>query len=92
MQTGGFKRGVQSGLWKRYQENGELYDAGKFVDGKKTGEWKYYDNAGKLTRTKTFLHAICIIRRGPRHLPTTDPTSSLPSPHAAALPARAARA
>lgn len=45
--------GKQSGFWKRYQKNGKLYNAGRFVNGKKASVWKYYD-AGKLKRAKTY--------------------------------------
>lgn len=30
-------------LWKRYRENGKLYEAGKYVDGKQIAIWKHYD-------------------------------------------------
>jgi antitoxin component YwqK of YwqJK toxin-antitoxin module len=50
----GARKETFRGLWKRYGENGVLYDAGKYVDGKKAGVWKYYDPGGKLRRTKTY--------------------------------------
>lgn len=40
------------GLWKRYRENGKLYDAGNYVDGKRAGIRKEYDSRGKLSQTK----------------------------------------
>jgi len=54
LQIGKFKAGKQDGVWKRYDENGVLYDEGSYKDGQRTGEWKTYDKAGRLKRTKTF--------------------------------------
>jgi antitoxin component YwqK of YwqJK toxin-antitoxin module len=40
LQAGAFKNGKQVGLWKRYYENGQLWDEGTYAGGKKVGEWK----------------------------------------------------
>lgn len=53
LQAGEFAHGKQSGKWKRYHPNGELYDVGEYVDGKKAGAWKCYDMNGRLTCKKT---------------------------------------
>jgi antitoxin component YwqK of YwqJK toxin-antitoxin module len=49
-----FKNSKQVGLWKRYYENGQLWDEGTYEDGKKVGEWKVYDKAGALKQSKVF--------------------------------------
>jgi antitoxin component YwqK of YwqJK toxin-antitoxin module len=49
LQVGALKNGKQVGLWKRYYENGQLWE-----DGKKVGDWKAYDKAGALKRSKVF--------------------------------------
>ena len=36
MQTGGFKNGVQTGPWTRYDASGKLYDVRQFTHGKVT--------------------------------------------------------
>jgi len=53
MQTGSFKDGQKSGVWRRYHENGVLWDEGEYRADKRTGEWKTYDPDGVLTATKT---------------------------------------
>ena len=54
LQVGAFKNGKEVGLWKRYYENGQLWDDGTYEDGKKVGDWKVYDEAGALKRSKVF--------------------------------------
>ena len=48
------KNAQQVGLWKRYYDNGQLWDEGTYEDGKKVGEWKVYDKAGALKQRKVF--------------------------------------
>lgn len=38
LHAGSFDHGKQVGLWKRYYENGQLWDEGVYEDGKKVGE------------------------------------------------------
>ena len=40
--------------WKRYYENGQLWDEGSYIDGKKIGEWKVCDKADELKQAKHF--------------------------------------
>src|SRR6266568_3299344 len=40
--------------WRRYYENGQLWDEGAYQDGRKVGEWKTYDKSGALKQCKTF--------------------------------------
>ena len=42
------------GAWKRYYENGQLWDEGTYIQGKKAGEWKTYDKGGSLKQAKVF--------------------------------------
>ena len=46
--------GKQVGPWRRYYENGQLWDEGVYKDGKKVREWKTYDESGALKQCKTF--------------------------------------
>ena len=46
--------GKQVGPWRRYYENGQLWDEGVYKDGKKVREWKTYDKSGALKQCKTF--------------------------------------
>ena len=48
------ENGKQVGHWKRYFDNGQLWDEGLYVDGKKSGEWKVYDKSGALKQSKVF--------------------------------------
>ena len=54
LQTGAFKNGKQVGLWKRYYDNGQLWDERGYDDGKKVAGWKVYDKAGALRQGKVF--------------------------------------
>jgi antitoxin component YwqK of YwqJK toxin-antitoxin module len=49
-----FECGKQVGLWKRYYDNGRLWDLGNYDDGGKVGEWKIFDKAGVLKQSKVF--------------------------------------
>ena len=42
------------GAWKRYYENGQLWDEGEYQNGKKIGEWTTYDKSGGVKQKKTF--------------------------------------
>jgi antitoxin component YwqK of YwqJK toxin-antitoxin module len=46
--------GNQIGPWKRYYENGQLWDEGNYANGTKVGEWKVYDKTGALKGSKTY--------------------------------------
>ena len=35
-------------MWKRYYENGQLWDGGEYVLGMKVGEWKTSNRDGTL--------------------------------------------
>jgi antitoxin component YwqK of YwqJK toxin-antitoxin module len=41
--------GKETGLWKDYYSNGNLYCEGNYESGKVFGFWKYYDDSGELT-------------------------------------------
>ncbi|MCB1167552.1 MAG: hypothetical protein KDK33_15445 [Leptospiraceae bacterium] len=45
---------MQEGLWKRFFDNGTLWDQGKYLAGKKTGPWKVYSKDGNLKQEKDF--------------------------------------
>ena len=49
-----FRKGKQVGQWKRYYDNGQLWDAGVYESGERVGEWKVYDKAGALKKSKIF--------------------------------------
>jgi len=54
LQAGAFNHGKQIGYWKRYYDNGQLWDEGTYEDGKKVGEWKVYDKLGGLKQSKIY--------------------------------------
>lgn len=54
MQTGAFDMEKRTGIWKRYHENGTLYDEGEYNGEKKVGEWWTFDGDGNLVKTKTY--------------------------------------
>ncbi|MCY2947030.1 MAG: hypothetical protein NTZ71_02495, partial [Planctomycetota bacterium] len=53
LQAGSFHQGKQVGLWKRYYDNGQLWDEGYYTpEGKKTGLWITYDISGDIKLQK----------------------------------------
>jgi antitoxin component YwqK of YwqJK toxin-antitoxin module len=42
------------GPWKRYYDNGQLWDEGTYAGGKKVGVWKVYDKSGALKLSKVY--------------------------------------
>jgi antitoxin component YwqK of YwqJK toxin-antitoxin module len=44
----------RTGLWKRYFDNGQLWDEGAYEDGKRVGEWQVFDKDGALRQRKMF--------------------------------------
>ncbi len=44
-------QGDEIGLWKYYNENGNLSSEGMYKEGKKVGEWKFYKTDGSLLKT-----------------------------------------
>ena len=40
--------------WKRYHDNGQLWDEGRFEHGKKKGTWMVYDKKGELLKEQDF--------------------------------------
>ena len=42
MHEGNYIDGKSNGLWKSYDENGNLIAEGSFKDGKKEGLWNFY--------------------------------------------------
>lgn len=47
-------KGVQVGYWRRYYDNGQLWDAGAYEGGRKVGPWTVYDRAGALKQSTVF--------------------------------------
>jgi antitoxin component YwqK of YwqJK toxin-antitoxin module len=54
LQAGAFEGGKQVGLWKRYYDNGQLWDEGRYDRGKKIGEWRIFAKDGALKQSKVF--------------------------------------
>jgi antitoxin component YwqK of YwqJK toxin-antitoxin module len=54
LQAGAFDCGQQVGPWKRYYENGQLWDEGTYEDGKKVGQWKVYEKSGEVKQSKVY--------------------------------------
>jgi antitoxin component YwqK of YwqJK toxin-antitoxin module len=47
--------GLQQGLWKEYDSEGELRAVGAYENGKKTGIWKFYYSNGVIEQVGSFF-------------------------------------
>ena len=52
--NGKIKKGKRSGLWKIYNENGQLSERVEYKDGKIYGLWEYYYENGQVTMRGNF--------------------------------------
>lgn len=44
-----YEKGIRTGEWKYYYDNGALEKSGNYENGKRIGEWKWFDKQGKVT-------------------------------------------
>jgi len=44
------------GLWEFYNDNGELYAKGEFINGERTGPWEIYYYNGKLSLKGEYIN------------------------------------
>jgi len=51
---GYFVKGLEQGIWKEFNERGEVVQSGSYIDGYKEGVWKEYDGKGNVIKQVSY--------------------------------------
>ena len=52
------RRGLKTGLWVKYYNNGKLFSKGSYINGERDGYWEFYYLNGDLHSTELYSNGI----------------------------------